>query len=58
MVRLLQGMRDAGKTIFVVTHQALLLEGVADEFVWIEAGRIVDRTASARGGARYHESLP
>src|SRR5215472_1516592 len=49
MVRLLQGMRDAGKTIFVVTHQALLLEGVADEFVWIEAGRIVDRTASAAG---------
>ena len=44
MVRLLKGMRDAGKTIFVVTHQALLLEGVADEFVWMEAGQIVDRT--------------
>ena len=28
MVALLRGMRDAGKTIFVVTHQALLLEGV------------------------------
>ncbi len=26
MVGLLKGMRDAGKTIFVVTHQALLLE--------------------------------
>ena len=39
MVGLLKGMRDAGKTIFVVTHQALLLEGVADEFVWMEAGR-------------------
>ena len=37
-------MRDAGKTIFVVTHQALLLEGVADEFVWMQAGQIVDRT--------------
>lgn len=47
MVGLLKGMRDAGKTIFVVTHQALLLEGVADEFVWMEAGQIVDRTASA-----------
>ena len=46
MVALLRGMRDAGKTIFVVTHQALLLEGVADEFVWMEAGQIVDRTAS------------
>ena len=44
MVGLLNGMRDAGKTIFVVTHQAALLEGVADEFVWMQAGRIVDRT--------------
>ena len=54
MVALLKGMRDAGKTIFVVTHQALLLEGVADEFVWMEAGQIVDRTASA---ARHRESV-
>lgn len=47
MVVLLKGMRDAGKTIFVVTHQAMLLEGVADEFVWMQAGQIVDRTSSA-----------
>ena len=46
MVGLLKGMRDAGKTVFVVTHQALLLEGVADEFIWMQAGQIVDRTAS------------
>jgi len=46
MVGLLKAMRDARKTIFVVTHQALLLEGVADEFVWMQAGQIVDRTAS------------
>jgi ABC-type multidrug transport system ATPase subunit len=51
MVGLLKGMRDAGKTIFVVTHQAPLLEGVADEFVWMQAGQIVDRTASAVQGA-------
>jgi ABC-type multidrug transport system ATPase subunit len=44
MVSLLQGVRDAGKTIFVVTHQAALLEGVADEFVWMQTGQIVDRT--------------
>lgn len=44
MVGLLKSMRDAGRTIFVVTHQALLLEGVADEFVWMQAGQIVDRT--------------
>jgi len=44
MVTLLTGLRDAGKTIFVVTHQAALLEGAADEFVWMEAGQIVSRT--------------
>jgi ABC-type multidrug transport system ATPase subunit len=44
MVALLKAMRDAGKTIFVVTHQAALLEGVADEFVWMQAGQIVERT--------------
>lgn len=50
MVGLLRGMRDAGKTIFVVTHQALLLEGAADEFIWMQAGQIVDRTVSASRG--------
>ena len=44
MVSLLTGLRDAGKTIFVVTHQASLLEGAADEFIWMEAGQIVNRT--------------
>jgi ABC-type multidrug transport system ATPase subunit len=44
MVSLLTGLRDAGKTIFVVTHQASLLEGAADEFIWMEAGQIVSRT--------------
>ena len=44
MVGLLKGMRDGGKTIFVVTHQAALLEGVADEFIWMQLGQIVDRT--------------
>jgi ABC-type multidrug transport system ATPase subunit len=47
MVGLLRNMRDAGKTIFVVTHQAALLEGVADEFIWMQAGQIIDRTHSA-----------
>lgn len=44
MVGLLKNMRDAGKTIFVVTHQAQLLENVADEFIWMHAGQIIDRT--------------
>ncbi len=50
MVGLLKGMRGAGKTIFVVTHQALLLEGAADEFIWMRAGQIVDRTATIDPG--------
>ena len=48
MVALLAGMRGSGKTIFVVTHQAFLLDGVADEYVWMEAGQIVDRTRDFR----------
>ncbi len=44
MVRLLAGLRDQGKTIFVVTHQAALLDGSADEFIWMAAGKIVART--------------
>jgi len=53
MVGLLKAMRDAGKTIFVVTHQAALLEGVADEFIWMQAGQIVERTSSlTRAGER------
>ena len=44
MVRLLAGIRDQGKTIFVVTHQASLLEGAADEFVWMQEGLIIGRT--------------
>jgi ABC-type siderophore export system fused ATPase/permease subunit len=55
MVGLLKGMRDAGKTVFVITHQALLLEGVADEFVWMQEGQIVDRTV---GLARTANSSP
>jgi ABC-type multidrug transport system ATPase subunit len=44
MVKLLSRMRTAGKTIFVVTHQVSLLDGAADEFVWMEAGQISRRT--------------
>jgi ABC-type multidrug transport system ATPase subunit len=44
MVRLLSRTRDQGKTIFVVTHQPSLLEGVADEFVWMQSGQIIGRT--------------
>jgi ABC-type multidrug transport system ATPase subunit len=46
MVRLLGEMRNLGRTIFAVTHQPALLEGVADEFVWMAEGRILGRTNS------------
>lgn len=48
MVRLLMEARAQGKTTFVVTHQASLLQGVADEFVWMETGRIIARTHDFR----------
>ena len=44
MVQLLARTRDRGTTVFVVTHQASLLEGAADEFVWMQFGQIVERT--------------
>ncbi len=44
MVKLLAGMRDGGKTIFVVTHQASLLDGAANEFIWMDQGQIINRT--------------
>src|SRR5881396_946156 len=43
MVKLIAQLRDSDKTILLVTHQATLLEDVADEFVWMEAGQIVSR---------------
>jgi ABC-type multidrug transport system ATPase subunit len=48
MAAVLGRVRDQGKTIFVVTHQAALMEGVADEFVHMAAGQIVNREAALR----------
>jgi ABC-type multidrug transport system ATPase subunit len=48
MVRLLARTRDRGTTVFVVTHQASLLTGAADEFVRMECGQIVERTRELR----------
>ena len=43
MSKLLGIMRDSGKTIFVVTHQAAVMEPVADECIVIAGGRISAR---------------
>lgn len=48
MAAVLGRVRDQGKTIFVVTHQAPLMESVADEFVHMSAGQIVAREDIAR----------
>jgi ABC-type multidrug transport system ATPase subunit len=59
MVGLLAKMRDGGKTVFVVTHQAALLESAADEFVWLSDGKIVERTPDLKSAAagKAHRSL-
>ena len=43
MAERLAAMRDAGKTVLVVTHQPQVLDGVANEAVFLEQGRVVDR---------------
>jgi len=48
MAAVLGRVRDQGKAIFVVTHQAALMEGVADEFVHMSEGQIVSREETAR----------
>jgi ABC-type multidrug transport system ATPase subunit len=52
MAGLLAQMRDHGKTLLVVTHQPAILESVADEFVWMQAGNIVNRTSTLRAGTQ------
>src|SRR5260370_32026371 len=44
MVQLLARTRDRGTTVFVVTHQASLLEHAAAQSVWMGFGKIVERT--------------
>ena len=46
MAALLAQLRDHGKTIFVVTHQPVLLERVADEYVAMEFGKVVSRNST------------
>ncbi len=43
MAGLLGKMRNAGRTIFVVTHQPAVLASIADEYVAMDAGQIISR---------------
>jgi ABC-type multidrug transport system ATPase subunit len=54
MGRLLAGLRDAGATLIVITHQAEALAGIADEWITMHSGAIVRReranVVAERGG--------
>jgi ABC-type multidrug transport system ATPase subunit len=52
MVELLSELRKAGTTVFLVTHQPALVELVGDEFVWIQAGKVVNRSSTFQAGRR------
>lgn len=47
MATVLGKLRDSGKTILVITHQAAVMERVADEFVHMSAGQIVSTTPAS-----------
>lgn len=51
IARLLAAMRSEGKTILLITHQLGLLADMADEFLFLSAGRLMERTAMPRAGA-------
>ena len=52
MVDQLADLRRSGATLFVVTHQPALLDSVADEFISMQAGKIVKRTVGSEVGRR------
>ena len=47
MAAILGRLRDSGKTILVITHQAAVMQDAADDFVHMSAGQIVSTTAAA-----------
>ena len=44
IARLLAELRSSGATILLITHQLGLLANLADEFLFLSAGRLVSRT--------------
>ncbi|HEX7288231.1 MAG TPA: heme ABC exporter ATP-binding protein CcmA [Candidatus Angelobacter sp.] len=51
IAQLLASMRDEGKTIVLVTHQVGLLSSVADEYILLSRGELVERGAMQRVNA-------
>lgn len=48
IAQLLAGMRVSGTTILLITHQLGLLANIADEFLCLSAGQLVDRSPAAQ----------
>jgi ABC-type multidrug transport system ATPase subunit len=55
---LLAQMRDAGKCVIVVTHQAGLLHGVADESLLIARGQLAARAPGISGAPNFSVREP
>jgi ABC-type multidrug transport system ATPase subunit len=51
IAKLLADMRSSGTTILLVTHQIGLLANLADEYLMLSHGQLVDRGPMARGMA-------
>jgi len=51
IAKLLAGMRSAGDTILLVTHQIGLLANLADEYIMLTHGELVDRGPMAGANA-------
>lgn len=51
IAKLLAGMRSEGNTILLVTHQIGLLANLADEYLMLSHGQLVDRGPMAGGNA-------
>jgi ABC-type multidrug transport system ATPase subunit len=49
IAKLLASMRDEGKTIILVTHQVGLLSSLADEYILLSHGQLVDRGVMTKG---------
>ncbi len=47
MAAILGRLRDSGKTILVITHQAAVMQDASDEFVHMMAGQIVSTTPAS-----------
>jgi ABC-type multidrug transport system ATPase subunit len=48
MAAILGRLRDSGKTILVITHQAAVMQDAADAFVHLSAGQIVSTTTATK----------